>query len=128
MIKINLLDNLLADPLVVAPSAQKIQDRWAQMLEEKKLKATRKRKITMCGCGNHPVNPNKDVYKQHNHWMAQQKPKMESKKSDLYGTKGIGASIKKYVPVYDFSGDEFEMSNTELRKFNERKKEKDGIG
>lgn len=117
MININLLDNLLADPLVVAPSAEKIQDRWAQMLAEKKPKATVKGKITMCGCGNHPVNPKKDVYKQHNHWMAQQMPKTENRNSSLHGTKAIGASIKKDTHTYDFSGEDFEITAGEIRKF-----------
>jgi len=121
MIKINLLDNLLADPLVVAPSAEKIQDRWAQMVAEKKPENTVKRKITMCGCGNHPVNPKKDVYTQHNHWMAQQFPKTESRRSNLYGVKGLDEPSKKYTSTYDFSGEEFEMSSAELRQFNDEK-------
>tara|TARA_Y100000034_G_C6903237_1_gene418382 strand:+ start:1033 stop:1386 length:354 start_codon:yes stop_codon:yes gene_type:complete len=115
MIKINLLDNLLADPLVSSPPKPEIQARWAAMLAD--TETTQKRKITMCGCGNHPVNPKKDIYRQHNHWMAQQHPKTERRNSDLYGVVGIGASIKKYVPTYDFSGEEFETTAEELRKF-----------
>ena len=53
----------------------------------KESQARRKRSITMCGCGNHPVNPKKDVYKQHNHWLAQQHPKAENNFSKLHGIK-----------------------------------------
>ena len=80
MIEINLLDNLLPHPIIDNPNWEKIQYRWKEM--EKK-----KRKITMCGCGNHPVNPKKDVYKQHNHWLAQQHPKTENTFSKLHGIK-----------------------------------------
>jgi len=126
MMKINLLGNLL-DPLVEKPSKEKATPHWEEFVanspiidpyvEDKKDKSARKRKITMCGCGNHPVNPKKDIYKQHNHWMAQQHLKTESHNSNLYGVKSIGTNIKKYVPTYDFSGEEFEITAEEIRKF-----------
>ena len=85
--KINLLDNLIPNPLVEKPDWEKIQSRWQDM-ENKKGKPA-KRKITMCGCGKHPVNPKKDVYKQHNHWLAQQHPKTENNFSKLQGMKSF---------------------------------------
>lgn len=82
MMQINLLDNLIPDPLVQNPDWQKIQSRWEDM-------ENKKRKITMCGCGNHPVNTKKDVYMQHNNWVMQFHPDMESGKTDVRKIKGI---------------------------------------
>ena len=48
--------------------------------------------------------------------MVQQRNRVEEGDSKLRGVKGIGASIKKFEPTYDFSGEEFEMSPEELRK------------
>ena len=135
MMKINLLDNLIADPLVSKPDKQKSTSYWEEYLakstivdpyvEDKKLKAT-KRKITMCGCEKHPVNPKKDVYMQHNHWLAQQHPKVEYDierwSSDLYSVKAIGASIEKPQLTYDFSGEEFEVTTEQMRIVNDREK------
>jgi len=73
------------------------------------------RTIVMCGCGNHPINPKKDVYKQHNNWAAQFHRGMESGRTDIRGVKGIDRP-QSPKPTYDFSGDEFEVSNDELRK------------
>jgi hypothetical protein len=74
------------------------------------------RTITWCGCGNHPINPKKDPYKQHNIWMAQFHPHDESGRSDIRRVKGIGASKSRPKPTYDFSGEEFEVTNDILRK------------
>jgi len=80
-------------------------------------KARRTHNITMCGCGRHPVNPKKDVYKQHNHWLRQQMGgPVELGHSQLQDATPNGASIKKFEPTYDFSGEDFEMSPEELRK------------
>jgi hypothetical protein len=76
------------------------------------------RTIVMCGCGNHPVNPKKDVYKQHNNWAAQFHTGMESGRTDIRGVKGIDKP-QSSKPTYDFSGDEFEVTNEEMRKINE---------
>jgi hypothetical protein len=76
------------------------------------------RTITWCGCGNHPINPKKDRYKQHNIWMAQFHPFDENGQSDIRRVKGIGASKRKPKPTYDFSGEEFEVTNAELYKYN----------
>jgi len=125
MMKINLLDNLLADPLVNKPDKEQSKKYWEEYLarstivdpyvEDKKRKAE-KRKITMCGCDKHPVNPKKDIYMQHNHWMAQQFERVESKTSGLHGVKAVGASIPKPKLSYDFSGEDFELSPEEIRK------------
>jgi len=75
----------------------------------------------MCGCGNHPINPRKDPYMQHNKWAAQFHSKMESGRTDIRNIKGIGVSEPVIKPTYDFSGDEFEITPEELRKFNGKK-------
>ena len=80
--QINLLDNLIPDLLVQKPDWQKIQTRWKDM-------ENKKGKITMCGCGNHPVNTEKDVYMQHNNWVMQFHPDMENGKTDIRTIKGI---------------------------------------
>ena len=131
MMKINLLDNLLADPLVSKPDNQNPTPYWEEYLarstivdpyvEDKKFKAT-KRKITMCGCNKHPVNPKKDIYQQHNHWMAQQHPKTESRNSDLHSVKVVGASIKKFKLTYDFSGEELEVTTEQMRYVRDKEK------
>lgn len=87
------------------------------LVESPKESQKRKRKITMCGCGNHPVNPKKDVYAQHNNWVMQFHPKMESGRTNLYRIKGLNK--KPYELKCDFSGDEFEITSTELREFGD---------
>ena len=109
MMKINLLDNFVADPLVESPS------------EAKKKFMSGKWNVSWCSCGKHPVNPKKDVYRQHNLWVRQQQTPVESGDSQLHHVQGIGASVPKYEHSYDFSGDEFEISDAQLRKFNEGK-------
>ena len=111
MLEINLLGNLLNDPLVEKPSEARKRAAKAQT-----------RQITMCGCEKHPVNPKKDVYMQHNHWLAQQHSKVESSRSDLYSVKAIGGSVEKYQPTYDFSGEEFEVTTEQMRIVNDREK------
>ena len=74
------------------------------------------RTIVWCGCGNHTINPKKDPYKQHNMWAAEHHPLDEDGLSDIRKVKGIGASKKAPKPTYDFSGDEFEVTNDILRK------------
>jgi hypothetical protein len=77
----------------------------------------KKRKITMCGCGNHPVNTKKDVYMQHNNWVMQFHPKMENGRSSLQTIRGL--TKESYQPLYDFSGDEFEVTTREMREFED---------
>jgi isopentenyldiphosphate isomerase len=99
MMKINLLGKP-SEPLVTKPADAK--KKWS---------------ISWCSCGKHPVNSQKDVYKQHNHWMRQQLgAPVEQEQSQLQDATPIGASIKKFEPTYDFSGEDFEMSPEELRK------------
>ena len=101
MYEINLLNKI--DPLVSPPP------KW---------------KITLCGCGNHPVNPKRDIYKQHNKWMAQQEYNIEKGSSKMTNIKGVGHSApNKPKPSYDLSGDEYELSAEQLRKFNDKRKE-----
>jgi len=116
MNKINLIGNLITDPFTIEPRNAKVKNRkaWKPKIKEKK-----KREITtmvMCGCGNHPINPKKDPYAQHNNWAAQFFPKQESGTTDIRHVQGIGSSVPKFEPQYDFSGDEFELSSFELRK------------
>jgi len=112
MMKINLLGKP-TDPLVSKPDKEKGKKYW----KESKSKSIKKRTITYCSCGKHPVNPKKDVYKQHNHWLRQQLDgPVETEHSQLQDATPIGASVKKFVPTYDFSGEDFEMSPDELRK------------
>ena len=130
MMKINLLGNLMPDPLVEKPSKEKALPYWSDekvtsTLEQPKIKLKFKQKskriITYCSCGNHPVNPNKDIYKQHNHWVAQQDFKLESNNTKLQAVKGIGVSgPKPFVPTYDFSGEDFETDWEELRKVSSK--------
>jgi len=74
------------------------------------------RTVTWCGCGNHTINSNKDPYKQHNDWMAQFHPHDESGRTDIRRVKGVGISKSRAKPTYDFSGEEFEVTNDVLRK------------
>jgi len=69
---INLLGNLgpIHDP---AGTNKKDTDDTEEEKTEPEIKT-----IVMCGCGNHPINPRKDVYKQHNNWAAQFHRGMES--------------------------------------------------
>ena len=134
MNKINLIGNLITDPFTIKPKTAKIEhrDAWPpshrtkkEVYAEWKKKQTKKKKIeiktiVMCGCGNHPINPKKDIYAQHNNWMDQFHPKTESGRSDIRNIKGIAPSPEKYTPTYDFSGDDFEMSPQELRGFNDK--------
>ena len=130
MMKLNLLGGL-SDPLVSKPDKEKAQKSWSDTdsvdpwqlggsdwwceVEDTNLKT-----ITYCSCGKHPVNPKKDVYTQHNHWLQQQLGgPVEITTSQLHKVRGIGPSVEKYVPTYDFSGEDFEMSPSELRKFRD---------
>ena len=99
MMKINLLGKP-SNPLVSKPDKEKAKKYWKVvgfidpsivLSDPPKPKKSQdpKRKITMCGCGKHPVNPKKDVYKQHNHWLAQQHPKTEHNFSKLQGMKSF---------------------------------------
>lgn len=78
------------------------------------------RTIVMCGCGNHPINPKKDVYKQHNNWASQFHRGVESGRTDIRHIKGIDRP-QRPKPTYDLSGEEFEMTADEMRKFNGKK-------
>jgi len=111
---INLLGNLgpVHDPV---GTNKKETDDTEEEKEEPEI-----RTIVMCGCGNHPINPKKDVYKQHNNWAAQFHRGMESGRTDIRSVKGIDKPTTP-KPTYDFSGDEFEMTADEMRKFNDKK-------
>ena len=96
MLKINLLGKVGKNPIVRKPSKKKTEKSWKL---RKIAPAPRKRKplrrVTLCGCGHHPVNPKKDVYKQHNIWIAQQKEKIEKGGSEIHSVKGVGISKSK---------------------------------
>jgi len=126
MNKINLIGNLLTDPFTIEPKKAKVKHRAAWPPPPmKKPKKTKKEEpeiktIVMCGCGNHPINPKKDPYKQHNNWASQFHPKVESSRTDIRGIKGVGFSAKTPAkPSYDFSGEEFEVTNEEMRKYKD---------
>ena len=122
MNKINLMGNLITDPFTIEPKTAKTKhrDAWPPPPMDKVEKTKKEEKeiktIVMCGCGNHPINPKKDPYMQHNKWAAQFHPKTESGRSDILNIKGIGKSPSKPNPTYDFSGDEFEVTMEEMRK------------
>ena len=130
MFKVNLLGNL--GPITEKPSVakkrsmRKINKKAAKNdspdTSDEEVTQPEIRTIHWCGCGNHPINPKKDPYKQHNNWAAQFHSKMESGKTDIRNVKGVGFSKKTPAkPSYDFSGDEFEVTNGELRKFKHEK-------
>jgi len=126
MNKVNLIGSIASDPLTITPKEAKTRRRLVRPSKSKKvIKKTTKKKeiktIVMCGCGNHPINPRKDPYMQHNKWAAQFHSKMESGRTDIRNIKGIGVSEPVIKPTYDFSGDEFEITPEELRKFNGKK-------
>ena len=127
MNKINLMGNLITDPFTIEPMSAKVKhrDAWPPPPMQKKKPAKKKEKeiktIVMCGCGNHPINPKKDPYMQHNKWAAQFHPRTESGRTDIQHIKGIIPTYEPSKPTYDFSGDDFEMSADELRKFNGKK-------
>jgi len=110
---INLLDNL--GPIHDPTGTNKEDTDEEEEKEEPEI-----RTIVMCGCRNHPINPKKDVYKQHNNWAAQFHRGMESGRTDIRNIKGIGKPITA-KPTYDLSGDEFEITADEVRKFNDKK-------
>ena len=126
MNKINLIGNLITDPFTIEPKTAQVKHRNAWPPPPmKKAKKTKKKEpeiktIVMCGCGNHPINPKKDPYMQHNNWAAQMHPYDENGRSDIHKVKGIGTSVDKFTPTYDFSGDEFEVTNEEMRKTSEK--------
>jgi hypothetical protein len=121
MNKINLLGNLMSDPFTIEPKEAKIKRRGSWPSKKTSEKKPETKTIVMCSCENHPVNPRKDIYKQHNHWVAQQDFKLESNNTRLQGIKGIGISAQKpYVPTYDFSGEDFETDWNEIRKVNSK--------
>jgi len=121
MNKINLIGNLITDPFTIEPKEAKVKSRkaWPPKTRKKaKKKEPEIKTIVMCGCGNHPINPKKDPYMQHNKWAAQFHPGKESGRTDIRNIKGIGISEQPFKPQYDFSGDEFEVTTEELRKFS----------
>jgi hypothetical protein len=84
MNKINLIGNLITDPFTIEPRKAKVKNRkaWKPKIKEKK-----KREITtmvMCGCGNHPINPKKDPYMQHNKWAAQFHPEERKRDEQIF--------------------------------------------
>lgn len=107
MNKINLMGNL-------GPLTKKPKDAKKKILDKKPPEI---RTITWCGCGSHPIDPKKDRYAQHNNWMAQFHPESENGRRDIRGVKGLTNINEPSVPSYDFSGEEFEVTNEELRKF-----------
>lgn len=120
MNKINLMKGLLIDPFVIEPKEAKNKNkkRWENL--KKKTDEEEIQTIVMCGCGNHPINPKKDPYMQHNKWAAQFHPHDECGRTDIRNVKGIGTSRTPYKPTYDFSGDDFEVTTEIIRKFNDK--------
>jgi len=121
MNKINLMDNLIADPFTIDPKEARRKSRRTWPSKKTTKKEPEIKTIVMCGCGNHPINPKKDPYMQHNNWMAQFHPYDESGRSDIRNVKGVIPKPQKPNPTYDFSGDEFEMTSEQLRGFNDKK-------
>jgi hypothetical protein len=72
--------------------------------------------LVMCGCKNHFIDSRHDPYEEHNKWVKAEGRKIEGGGSNLNNVRGIGVSEPKHKPTYDFSGDEFEVTNEELRK------------
>jgi hypothetical protein len=117
MNKINLMDNLIADPFTIDPKEARKKSRKSWPSKKTKKEEPEIKTIVMCGCGNHPINPKKDPYKQHNNWASQFHPQVESSRTDIRGIKGIGFSAKTPAKSsYDFSGDDFEVTMEEMRK------------
>lgn len=84
--------------------------------------------LIMCGCGNHLIDSTKDPYKEHNNWIENDEVrKIESSTSALHNLKGTGASAPKISHSYDFSGEEFEVTNRELRKVGNNKDNSSGF-
>lgn len=74
--------------------------------------------MVMCGCKNHFIDSRKDPYKEHNKWVeGNAKRTVESPMSRLGNVKAVKTSHTRMEQKYDFSGEEFEVTNTELRKF-----------
>ena len=120
MNKINLMDNLIADPFTIDPKEARRKSRKSWPSKKTKKEEPEINTIVMCGCGNHPINPKKDPYMQHNKWAAQFHPKTESGQTDIRSIKGIGPSKISYTPKYDFSGEDFEVTAEVIRKFNDK--------
>jgi len=116
MNKINLMDKLIADPFTIEPKEAKRKKRKSWPSKKTTKKEPEIETVVMCGCGNHPINPKKDPYKQHNNWAAQFHPYDESGRSDIRNVKGVIPKPQKPNPTYDFSGEEFEVTNEEMRK------------
>ena len=118
MKKINLMDKLKTDPFTIKPKDAKVKSRraWGKKRSLKKKPTTEKKAapkreiktVVICGCGNHPINPKKDPYMQHNKWAAQFHPNQESGRTDIRNVKGIGATKPTPKARYDFSGEEYE--------------------
>ena len=74
--------------------------------------------LIMCGCGQHAIDGRKDPYQEHNRWIEGISTNyIENSFSIVQNLKGIGVSAPKRTHSYDFSGDEFEVTNEQLRKF-----------
>ena len=83
--------------------------------------------LIMCGCGNHLIDSTKDPYKEHNDWIENDEVrKVESGTSALHNLKGIGVSAPKISHSYDFSGEEFEVTNRELKEVESNKDNRSG--
>tara|TARA_R110000824_G_scaffold208497_1_gene394338 strand:+ start:198 stop:557 length:360 start_codon:yes stop_codon:yes gene_type:complete len=115
---VNLLGNL--GPIHDDVGANKTEEAKEDEEAEEEKAEPEIRTIVMCGCGNHPVNPRKDVYEQHNNWAAQFHSGMESVRTGIRGIRGIGKPSSS-KPTYDFSGEDFEVTAEEVRKFNGKK-------
>ena len=73
--------------------------------------------MIMCGCKQHFIDSREDPYKEHNKWVEKKAGHgVEDGQSRLQGVK----SIKRHVKMeqsYDFSGEEFEVTFEEMRKY-----------
>jgi len=110
---INLIGNL--GPLTTKPRVAKKKALTRTSKVNKQKTEPEIKTITWCGCGNHPINPKKDPYMQHNKWMAQFHPQTESARTDIRGVEGVKKSHP-CVPTCDFSGEEYEITNQELQQ------------
>ena len=74
--------------------------------------------MVMCGCKNHFIDSRKDPYKEHNKWVEENfERKIEEPMSHLGSVKAIKPKRAQIEQRYDFSGEEFEVTNSELRRY-----------
>jgi len=93
-------------------------DFWDDFLEDIEEEELELETTVWCGCGHHTIDSTKDPYKEHNRWVEGiSTAHVERNTSAIQNVRGIGSSLPKRTPSYDFSGEEFEVDNETLRKF-----------